>query len=106
MGLQPILGWLHHAHYVKHQTQGVYSYVHVWFGRLLMIIGVINGGLGLKLASSGNAYIIAYSVVAGVAFALYAAVALIWGLRKKKQPQQEKQVPVSPQTSGSSARRV
>lgn len=44
-----------------------------------MIIGVVNGGLGLQLGDAPTRYIIAYSVVAGVTTLLYlASIALGW----------------------------
>jgi hypothetical protein len=57
--------------YVKVQRRGVISYVHIWWGRILMALGVINGGLGLKLAREDSGPMIAYGVIAGVAYAGY-----------------------------------
>ncbi len=74
MGIQPILGYLHHLHYLEHQSRGVVSYIHIWWGRSLMVLGVVNGGLGLQLAAAGNNFVIAYSVVAGVIFLLYVGI--------------------------------
>lgn len=71
MAVQPVFGILHHRHFLKTQSRGLISYVHIWWGRILMVLGVINGGLGLKLSSEGNGLVIAYSVVAGLAFLCY-----------------------------------
>ncbi|KJZ76667.1 hypothetical protein HIM_04003 [Hirsutella minnesotensis 3608] len=71
LGLQPFFGWLHHKHYVRHQTRGKMSTIHVWYGRLLMMLGIINGGLGLKLSGSSQAFVTAYSVVAGGVSLMY-----------------------------------
>ncbi|KAJ4175768.1 hypothetical protein NW759_017113 [Fusarium solani] len=92
IGLQPILGWAHHRYFVDHGKRGVISHVHIWLGRILMIISIINGGLGLQLASSPRGYIIAYSVVAGIAALLYIAGAFVSGLRKTTRAKQ-----ISPQ---------
>ncbi|UKZ96621.1 uncharacterized protein TrAFT101_011399 [Trichoderma asperellum] len=73
LALQPIFGWLHHGYYVKNQSRGAISYVHIWYGRTLLIIGTINGGLGLQLANQSKGFIIAYSVVAGVIILIYLA---------------------------------
>ncbi|KAI6782232.1 cellobiose dehydrogenase [Emericellopsis cladophorae] len=70
---QPVLGWLHHRHFVAHQKRGIISHLHIWYGRILMALGVVNGGLGIKLAGSGTGFKIAYSVVAAVMFAAYIA---------------------------------
>ncbi len=37
-----------------------------------MVLGVINGGLGLQLAQESNGPVIAYAVIAGVVFVVYA----------------------------------
>ncbi|KAF5025282.1 hypothetical protein F66182_2615 [Fusarium sp. NRRL 66182] len=80
--MQPVLGWLHHRHFVNHGKRGIVSHVHIWFGRALLIIGIVNGGLGLQLASSSMGYIIAYSVIAGIAALLYIGGAFLGGMRK------------------------
>jgi hypothetical protein len=36
-----------------------------------MALGVVNGGLGLKLARESDGYIIAYGVVSGLVFLAY-----------------------------------
>ncbi|XXG98798.1 hypothetical protein Hte_005128 [Hypoxylon texense] len=73
MVLQPVLGWLHHRNFVKHQSRGLASYAHIWYGRALLIMGVVNGGLGLQLASAPRRFVIVYAVLAGVMFLVYAA---------------------------------
>lgn len=87
MAIQPILGFVHHKQYVKHQKRSVVSHVHIWYGRILMILGIINGGLGLQLASGRKSFIIAYSVVAAIVSLLYVAGTLI---RRPKTTQGEK----------------
>jgi hypothetical protein len=71
MGIQPIFGILHHRHFVKARRRGAISYVHIWWGRVLMALGVINGGVGLKLVEEDNGPIIAYGVISGVIFLGY-----------------------------------
>ncbi|KAI1386854.1 CBD9-like protein [Hypoxylon trugodes] len=85
MGIQPILGMLHHRYFVKHQTRGLISHAHIWYGRSVIIMGIVNGGLGLKLATAANKYIIAYSVVAGVVFVTYIASALFGEFRRHQR---------------------
>ncbi|KAK4193314.1 hypothetical protein QBC35DRAFT_511231 [Podospora australis] len=70
-GIQPALGYYHHLQYVKTQSRGAVSYVHIWLGRILMLLGVINGGLGLQLSQERNSLVVAYSVVAGIIYACY-----------------------------------
>ncbi|KAK3309958.1 uncharacterized protein B0T15DRAFT_19471 [Chaetomium strumarium] len=72
LGIQPALGYLHHRHYLKTQGRGVISYVHIWWGRILIALGVINGGMGLRLVGERGGLVIAYGVIAGVLFLAYA----------------------------------
>lgn len=85
LGIQPILGWLHHSQFAKTGSRGVFSYVHVWYGRILMLVGIVNGGLGLKLANASNSFIIAYSVIAAVIGVMYIAAAALGLLRRDRQ---------------------
>lgn len=84
MGLQPLFGWLHHTYYLRHHGRGSISYVHIWYGCALMILGLVNGGLGLQWAGSQRSFVIAYSVVAAIVTALYLA-AVASGLFRRKQ---------------------
>ncbi|KAI5862589.1 putative iron reductase domain protein [Durotheca rogersii] len=73
MTLQPGLGYLHHRYFVQNQKRGPISHAHIWYGRALMIMGVVNGGLGIALAGNQRTFVIAYSTVAGVMFVIYGA---------------------------------
>jgi hypothetical protein len=77
---------LHHRHYLKTQGRGLISYVHVWWGRVLMVLGVVNGGLGLELARESNGYIIAYGVVSGLIFLAYFGFKAFSFFRASKAP--------------------
>lgn len=76
--VQPLAGWLHHRQFVRSGQRTAVSQVHIWNGRIAIILGMINGGLGLKLSSVQTRYVIAYSVVAGVIGLAYIA-AIVWG---------------------------
>ncbi|CAK7216152.1 hypothetical protein SCUCBS95973_002708 [Sporothrix curviconia] len=91
MAFQPFLGMLHHRHFVKHQSRGFVSHWHIWWGRLLMVLGVVNGGLGLQLAFASKSVIIGYSVASAVLFLAYVAAKVIGPCilapeRSKKSP--------------------
>ncbi|KAL7821701.1 iron reductase domain protein [Trichoderma aethiopicum] len=91
ISLQPIFGLIHHINYLKTQRRGIFGHLHCWYGRALMIIGIVNGGLGLQLGNVATRYIIAYSVVAGVTTLFYlASIALGWSRtgRNRRQPKQ------------------
>jgi hypothetical protein len=84
MVLQPVFGYFHHRHYLKHKNRTHISYVHIFYGRSLMIVGAINGGLGLQLANASKSLIIAYSVVAVIMSFFYASGPLIKFYRAKR----------------------
>ena len=84
--LQPALGYIHHLIYVKEHKRTLWIYSHIWYGRALIILAVINGGLGLQLSGNTVKGEIAYGVIAGVMFLLYLAVLAIAYLRKDKRP--------------------
>lgn len=77
MAFQPMLGLLHHRHFVQNQGRGFVSHFHIWWGRLLMVLGIINGGLGLQLALASKSVIIGYSVASAVLFLAYVAAKVI-----------------------------
>ncbi|KAG6002000.1 hypothetical protein E4U21_003584 [Claviceps maximensis] len=99
LAIQPLLGYLHHRIYTAHQSNSLVHHVHVWYGRSLMLLGVINGGLGLQLAhEKARAWPIVYSAVAAVlALAYVAALAFRRSVRmgylkgNKVSPGQQKQ---------------
>ena len=87
--LQPVLGYVHHLIYVKEHKRTLWIYSHIWYGRALILLAVINGGLGLQLSGNTVKGEIAYGVIAGVMFLLYLAVLAIAYLRKDKSPEGE-----------------
>jgi hypothetical protein len=90
--LQPFMGFFHHYLFKKTGGRTPVSYIHIWYGRIIMILAVINGGLGLKLANNTKGGEIAYGVVAGVVALLYTAATLAkrknkaaWGFGKSNK---------------------
>ncbi|KAF2797492.1 hypothetical protein K505DRAFT_358369 [Melanomma pulvis-pyrius CBS 109.77] len=79
--LMPIIGWLHHRHRVAKGSQDFKRHIHVWGGRLLLLLGFINGITGLRLSKNKNSAYIAYGVVAGLFGVAYAGV---WYLKVVK----------------------
>jgi hypothetical protein len=80
---QPTLGLLQHLHFRKVGNRSVSGHAHRWLGRVVILVGVINGGLGFKTAGDIGSddvpsYSVAvYSVFAVVIFLIYIAV-LVW----------------------------
>jgi len=81
---QPLLGLMHHRLFKKYQHRTFWSYAHIGIGRIAILLGIINGGLGLRLARAGNSSKIAYAVVAAVMGLAYLA-AIIWGEVKRRR---------------------
>jgi len=65
----------------RSERRTLWCIAHLWFGRALIILGVINGGLGLQLSDNTVSGEIAYGVIAGVLFLLYVAVVLVSEMR-------------------------
>ncbi|KAG0649647.1 hypothetical protein D0Z07_4061, partial [Hyphodiscus hymeniophilus] len=82
--IQPFLGFFHHYKFKKTGGRSPVSYMHIWYGRILMTLAVINGGLGLKLADNTRDGKIIYGVVSGVVACLY--IAFVLSKRKTKAP--------------------
>ncbi|KYG13604.1 hypothetical protein FVEG_13881 [Fusarium verticillioides 7600] len=89
MFIQPILGGLHHRSFAKHQRRTGISHAHIWYGRVLMILGIVNGGLGLQLAGASKKLIIGYDMVGSVTPLMYTAGAVRKMLRGAKKQQHE-----------------
>ncbi|CZT17283.1 uncharacterized protein RCC_03117 [Ramularia collo-cygni] len=75
--LQPLSGMIHHKVFQKQHRRVMWSYGHIWLGRILITLGIVNGGLGLMFAMDypilppPRAAIIGYSVGAGVMWFIY-----------------------------------
>ena len=88
LAFQPLLGYLHHVYFKRYNKRTIWSYGHIWFGRIAIILGIVNGGLGLGLAkrtrfmAPSEGAVIGYSVVAGF-FGLAYILAAIFGERKR-----------------------
>lgn len=77
--VQPLMGLSQHLHYRKTGEKVWFAYVHRWFGRFMILLGIINGGLGFMFAGIGTpgvpkGAVIAYAVIAGVFGLGYIAV--------------------------------
>ncbi|QDS71983.1 hypothetical protein FKW77_001490 [Venturia effusa] len=90
---QPILGVLHHLGFKKTGRRAIASYLHLWLGRILITLGIINGGLGLHLANNvGRRAYIAYGIVAGFFWLMWVIAACIGEARRRKN------VPIADET--------
>ncbi|KAH9828199.1 integral membrane protein, partial [Teratosphaeria destructans] len=80
---QPASGWLHHLFFKKNGGRGIFSYWHLFIGRAAIILGIINGGLGLQLAGVSRSDKIAYGVCAGFIGVVYLA-SILYGETKRR----------------------
>lgn len=82
--IQPFIGLIHHWRYRKTQQRGIFGWAHLLYGRLLIILAVINGGLGLKLAANSPKGEVAYAVIAALMGVFYIGVVIITSVRKRR----------------------
>ncbi|KAK3390111.1 hypothetical protein B0H63DRAFT_464804 [Podospora didyma] len=81
---QPILGYLHHRKYKQVQTRQLWSYLHIFNGRIGITLGIINGGLGLNLAGASDYLKRVYTIVAAVMWVLWMLIALLGEIRRMR----------------------
>ncbi|KKK22513.1 hypothetical protein AOCH_001732 [Aspergillus ochraceoroseus] len=91
---QPALGLLQHLHFRQTGGKSPFAYMHRWLGRGMIILGIITGGLGLRLAGIGSpdtpvGAVIAYSVIAGVMALFYVMVQMFQAMQRRGQSTRE-----------------
>ena len=73
------LGLIHHYAWKGQHRRTVWAYAHLIVGRIMLILGGINGGLGLQLASAYGVkpkhWMPVYIVLAAIFYALWFLVA-------------------------------
>ena len=89
---QPVFGWLHHKLFKKYGHRTFWSYAHLWHGRVAILLGMVNGGLGLQLAHSGESAKIAYAVITAIVGIAYIAAIFLGERRRRRRapPNNEK----------------
>ena len=75
LGIQAGLGWYHHKRYEedKPTERRWFTHAHLWFGRFILFLALINIGLGIQLYGDGAGaqavwYLLTIAVVATYAF--------------------------------------
>lgn len=93
---QPFFGWQHHRGFKRDMKRTWTSYIHIYLGRCAILLGMINGGLGLQMSGGEKPSYIAYGVCAGVVGVVYLAVIVLGEVQRAKHPppgeQKEKRV--------------
>ncbi|KAK6441938.1 hypothetical protein LTR95_001826 [Oleoguttula sp. CCFEE 5521] len=83
--VQPALGWLHHKMYKEKRSRTAWSWAHIGIGRLAILVGIVNGGLGLRLAGDiERTHVVPYAIVAVVSGLAYVG-AIVWGEMKRRR---------------------
>lgn len=59
--------------------------MHTWLGRVCFLLGVVNGGLGLRLARQEGSRRTAYIAVAAVMGVLYITTGVMTALLKRRK---------------------
>jgi hypothetical protein len=86
---QPAMGFIQHRYFQRTGGKSAFAYLHRWVGRCLIVLGIINAGLGFRLAGIGLPIapvgaVIAYAVVAGLVGICYILTILLLSLRKRR----------------------
>jgi len=98
--IQPLTGFLHHRFFVKRAKNAAAgenissrtwsSYLHLFTGRAVVLLGIINGGLGLWLAQVMGSLLYAYSALAGIMGFAYIVAIIVGEWRRSKQLRQQR----------------
>ncbi|KAF2210902.1 hypothetical protein CERZMDRAFT_113053 [Cercospora zeae-maydis SCOH1-5] len=83
---QPVTGLMHHRLFKSRGGRTIFSFVHLGIGRAAIILGIINGGLGLLLAGAASSVKIAYAVCAAVVGVTYIASAVFGEVKRTRSP--------------------
>merc|ERR1711881_560505 len=67
--LLPVGGYIGH-HMYKSRGRNLMGLAHAWGARFAIILGIINGGLGINLAGEDSKFWIPYTVIAVVVCAV------------------------------------
>ncbi|KAK5070135.1 hypothetical protein LTR64_001972 [Lithohypha guttulata] len=82
---QPAMGLYQHLYYHRTGGSSFFGVAHRWFGRTMILLGIVNGGLGWYIAGNTSAYV-PYAIVAAIVVLIYISVLLFaWYKSGKKQ---------------------
>jgi len=90
--IQPAMGILQHLHFRKTGGKSIFGYIHRWTGRIAIILGMINQGLGFQLTGIGTIVhadslirnFVVLGVLGGIWFALASWDAIRGELKKRR----------------------
>jgi hypothetical protein len=108
--IQPAMGTLQHLHFRKTGGRSIYGYIHRWNGRVAIILGMINQGLGFQLVGIGTVVhthsLVRNFVVLGVLGGIWLTLVMWDGRRvaRKKKPSVVEQGEVEQEKNENSAK--
>lgn len=106
MLVQPLTEIANHRYFQRHPKIVLLAHMHVWLGRILMTLGMINGGLGFHFAETvpGPQWPswppMVYGIIAGLVWIIYIAVVLVWAEFERRRTALEEAPPDEPGPSG------
>lgn len=80
----PLFGWLHHRQWLATKERSYKRHIHVWGGRILLLLSFIAAITGLRLSKVNTSSYVAYGVVVGIIAITYAGV---WIMKNRKAKQ-------------------
>ncbi|KAK3065063.1 hypothetical protein LTS18_012044, partial [Coniosporium uncinatum] len=89
--LQPAYGVIAYRYFLRTNGQrGRWSHVHTWLGRITVLVGIIDGGLGLQYSNASEGAEIGYAVAAVLVIAVWTGVIELWHSKEEKERLGEK----------------
>jgi hypothetical protein len=82
-----MVGAIHHSRYRKTGQRSILGRIHLWSGRFLLVLGVINGGLGAQLALEDYKFKVPYAVIAAVMYSVWLFVVVRHGKASSRTTQ-------------------
>lgn len=78
-------GWMHHLGYKKYGGRTLWSYIHLWIGRVAIPLGIVNAGFGFILSGTTGTGPTAYAAVAAIIWAAYLVSVVIGEQQRRKK---------------------
>ncbi|KAK4183142.1 hypothetical protein QBC35DRAFT_508604 [Podospora australis] len=104
--IQPIIGFLHHRRFKKIQRRQIWSYLHLFNGRIGITLGIVNGGLGLNIAGATAERKKVYTIVAAVMWTLWMVTAVVAEVRRIRKGRAKSPEEIEMTKAGTTERRV